>query len=52
LFDFRDTNRRLEPSANRDQRLSPGLSLLVIAALSGLAWIALIALVVAARDFL
>jgi hypothetical protein len=51
LFDFRDTERRLKPSADRDQRLSPGLSTLVIAALSGLAWIAQIALVVAVRDF-
>jgi hypothetical protein len=54
VFNFRQDHRKagLQPSGEAAERLSPGLSIIVIAALSALSWAVLIALVVAVQQLL
>ena len=53
MFTFRDDRKaRLQPSGETAERLSPGLSIIVIVLLSALSWALLIALVVVVQKLL
>jgi hypothetical protein len=54
VFNFGQHHRKagLQPSGEAAERLSPGLSIIVIAALSALSWAVLIALLAAVQQLL